>query len=123
MSTLPHPVITTIGSALSMARTLRDELQPFSPRGRIPAIVQIHQQQIERALAQAIEHRLGGADELGFVAFAGEQPAKGLEHVGLIVGDQDAGGGLGTNGHGGHVEHVRVGADHKPRATRLRLKG
>ena len=44
---------------------LGDELEPFSPRGRIPAIVQIHQQQIERPLAQPLEHGVGGADELG----------------------------------------------------------
>ena len=70
-----------------MGPNLRDQLEAFPAGRRIPAIVQIHQQQIEGALAQPFEHRVGGADELGFVALAGEEPAEGLEHVGLAGHD------------------------------------
>ena len=65
------------------------QLQTFAPGGRVAAIVQIHQQQVERTLAQAFEHRVGRADELGLVTLACEEPPERLEDVGLIVGDED----------------------------------
>ncbi len=68
---LPHPVMTTIGIDGVGGADARNQLEPFAAGRRVAAVVQIHQQQIERLRPQLLEDPVGRADELRLVALAG----------------------------------------------------
>ena len=57
VSMLPQPVMTTIGSDGVVRAHVRNQLEPFPPRGRVAGIVQIHQQQVERTRRAAARAR------------------------------------------------------------------
>jgi len=67
----------------------RQEVDPFAPRRRVAGVIEIHQDEIERARAQRRDRRLGRGDRVVFDPRAFEQETQRVQQVGLIVGDQD----------------------------------
>ena len=67
------------------------QLQPFLPGGGVARVIEVHQHRVEVARFHGVDGRGGRIDGFGLVAFALDQEAKRLQHIGLVVRDQDAG--------------------------------
>ena len=87
-STLPQAVITTTGSVGSMRPHRVQEVEPLLARGRVARVVEVHQEDVELLVLERGDDagRRGGGVDL--VALGLEQQPQRLEHVGLIVGDE-----------------------------------
>ena len=69
------------------------QLQPLAPRGRVPRVVEVHDQGVEPLLRlQRRQHVGGRGSGLHREAMQLEQETEGGQHVRLIVRDQDASG-------------------------------
>ena len=89
-STLPQAVITTTGSVGIDALDARQQVEPLFARRRVARVVQVDQRDVELARFDRGEHAGRGGRGLEREAFGLEQQPQRLEHVRLIVGDQDA---------------------------------
>ncbi len=99
-STEPQAVITTTGKVASSAVQPPEQIQPLLARGGVARVVEVHQHGVELLALGGGQHARGRAGRDHLVTRVLQQQAQGLEHVGLIVGQQDAGGG-----HGGRLPH------------------
>ena len=67
-----------------------EQVQSLAARGRIPRVIQIHQQQVEFALCQDPEQLRGRSHRFRFISLPLEQQAQRVQHIRLIVGNQDS---------------------------------
>src|SRR6185437_10365186 len=67
-----------------------EQVEPFAAGGRIAGVVHVEQHRVEVAALEERERRTRRAHRLDVEAGALEEQAKRLEHVGLVVGDEDA---------------------------------
>ena len=77
------------------------QVHPLRAGGGVAGVVQVQQHHVEVVLLQLPGDGGGGAGGLHLVSLALEQQAHGLQHVGLVVGHQHA-GGFGGQGEGVH---------------------
>jgi hypothetical protein len=68
----------------------RQQIDSLAARRRIAGVVQVHQQQIERARGDCRERSLRRPHGVDVNAFALEQQAQRVDQVRLVVGDQDS---------------------------------
>jgi hypothetical protein len=74
---------------------LREELEAFPARARVARVVEVHEDGGELVGLEGGHDLGGGGRGLGREALALEEEAQRLQHVGLVVGDEDAGRGRG----------------------------
>ena len=92
-STMPQAVITTTGSVASCAVHLREQVEAFLARRRVARVVEVHQDGVELApLERARDAQPASSAASISIALGLEQQAQRFEHVGLIVGDEEASG-------------------------------
>ena len=107
--------MTTTGSVGVERLELGDELEALAAGRRVARVVQVEQHRVEVARCERREHRRRRAGRLDLVALALEQQAERLEDVGLIVGDEDVGGGRWVRHgawvveSGGNLTRVAIG--------------
>ena len=89
-STLLHAVITITGSNGSAGLHLRQQLKALLAGGCVAGVIQIHDRRIVVAIFNGLDHLAGRFDRLDSVPFALQQQPQRLQHIRLIVGDQDA---------------------------------
>ena len=99
-STLPHAVITTVGQRGVERLELRDQLESLAAGGGVARVVEVEQHGVEVGGLDGREHAGGRGGGLDVVALALEQQAERLADVGLVVRDEDVGGGGGGYRHG-----------------------
>ena len=78
------------GSVGSSACSFAEQGEPLAPARRVARVVQVDQRRVELRGVRGAEHRRRRAHRLDDEALALEQQAERFEHVGLVVGDQDA---------------------------------
>jgi len=66
------------------------QVEPFLARRRVARVVEVHQHGVEVARLQRRENTGGRFRGLDLVLLAFEEQPQRLQHVGLIVSDQDA---------------------------------
>ena len=89
-STVPQAVMTMTGSVGSSSLDPREQVEPLLPRRRVARVVQVDQHRVEVARLERRRARRPASDAVSHSKpFALEQQAQGLEHVALVVGDQD----------------------------------
>ncbi len=69
----------------------REQIDALTARGRVARVIQIHQDEIERARLERAHRRVGRRHRVVLDALSLEQELQGIEQVGLIVRDQDPG--------------------------------
>ena len=79
----------------------RQQVDPFTPRGRVAGVVQIHQHQIERARLERVHRRVGRCHRVVLDALTLEKELQRVEQIGLIVRDQDPRRHVAGNRHAG----------------------
>ncbi len=79
------------GEGLLALLDFGDEVEAFLAGRRVARVVQVHQDRVEVPGLDRVQQRRRRAGGLDAVAFGLEQEPQGLEHVGLIVGDQNGG--------------------------------
>ena len=79
------------------------QVQPFRPGGRVARVVHVDQEGVEVAGVEGGQHGAGRGGGLHLIAFTLEEQLEGFEDVGLVVGDEDPGGG---RAHGVKVSGV-----------------
>ena len=86
---------------------VREQVEPFPAGSRVARVVQVHQQKVELALAHSVKKSRRRGYRLGRVTLALQEHAERTQHIGLIVGDQDARlSGLRLGRHAGlHNNH------------------
>ena len=90
--TEPHAVITTTGSDVVGRVDAAQQVEPLLARRRVARVVQVDEHDVVVALASsAVSTARGRVDGVDLVALALEQQPQRFEHVGLVVGDEDAG--------------------------------
>ena len=72
-----------------------EQIESFLARGGVARVIEVHEQDIELALLQRRQHFGRRSDGFCPVTFAFEQQSQSLQHIGLVVGNQDARGGIG----------------------------
>ena len=73
----------------------REQIEPLLAGRRVPGVVQVHQDGVVIARFERGQSGRGRGGGLALVAFALQQQPQGLQHVALVVRDQDARGGGG----------------------------
>ena len=69
----------------------REQVEPFFPRRRVARVVQVDQRDVELARFDRGQHAGRGGRGLELEPFGLEQQPQGLEDVGLVVGNENAG--------------------------------
>ena len=69
----------------------REHVEAFLPGGRVPGVVEVHQQYVEVSLLDRLDDVDRPLDGFNIITFGFEEQTKRLEHVCLIVGDQHSG--------------------------------
>ena len=90
-----------------VAAQLRQQIEPFLPRGRVARVVQIHQHHVVVVAVDGLENRRGGTRGLDSESLGLQQQTQCFEHGRLIVGDQ-------------HPRHRRLGPDGHRLSTIIR---
>ena len=83
------------------------KFEAFLAAGGVARVVEVHEDERVVVGLDGLDDGGGRFDGFGGEALAFEQEPQGLEYVGLIVGDEDAGGR--SLGHGGNDERVGTG--------------
>ena len=73
----------------------REKIEPFAPRRRVARVVQVHQEDVEVRRVEGREHAARRGGGLDRESLALQKETKGLEHVALVVGDENP---VGTGG-------------------------
>ena len=68
----------------------RNHLEPFLPGSCVARVIQIHDQECVIALLQRLKYSGERSDRVGLMSLALEQNAQRLQHIVLVVGDQNA---------------------------------
>ena len=82
--------MTTTGSVGSMRLDARKQVQPFFARSRVAGVVQIDERDVELACLDRREDAGRRRGRLQLKPLAFQQQPQRLEHVRLIVGDENA---------------------------------
>ena len=95
---------------------LRKQVEPLFARGRVPGVVEVHQDSVVFAIFDGLQYGCGRGHRVALVAFRLEQQPERLEDVRLIVGNENA------RGHGAQqpARRVRRGP-RRPRSPPSRL--
>ena len=67
----------------------RDYLEPFLSGSRVPRVIQVHDQKRVILLFERLKNARERRDRVGLMSFALEQNAQRLQHIVLVVRDQD----------------------------------
>ncbi len=89
-------------SRIQLAQPVQ-QLEAFPSGGRVTRVVQIDDGNVELARAHGLDHFVGGGGELDPVSLALEQEPHRLQHVRLVVGDENR---RCVSGHGGYPNPI-----------------
>ena len=82
----------------------RQQVDAFAARRRVARVIQVHQDEIERACLQRRDRRFGRGHRVDVDPLPFEQEFQRVEQVRLIVGDQDSRRAAGNGG-----DHLGLG--------------
>jgi hypothetical protein len=68
----------------------REQVETLAARCRVACVIEVHEDDIELAVFDGVDRADRGGRRFEFPPFGLQQEAKRLEHIGLVVGNQDA---------------------------------